>query len=551
MARISAYMARWSLQHSVPFPIVRQVKNIIMGLALHCGSKKYTMADQTTEEASIEPQVKQETPLVEVGVAASEVTQLGDNVDGGAGPVETNGNNERFVYSTRSKDKLEEKVSRSELKQKELNVIVHPRLKPVPFKNFDISNEVKAPAKQYVFEKHGIQFHQSEEHPFNKRGFKYKPCNPNHAFSSNLYSTTDLPPFAARVSYFDRSQGILFNDNMDTITTTDGWRSARGNVGIREGKYYLEFEIIDANNGASDKGHIRVGFARREASLDAPVGFDGYGYGIRDINGQKLTLSRPTRFMKDCKDIESAGFKSGDVIGFLIELPPLREHKKHVDNFLKSKLKKKEHGNENKVKKKNKTKKNLPVDSQKLNQYDNILRDQIPIKYKNALYYEQYEYTSIKKMDHLLNPVTVFGEKAILENANNTKESLNIPTIPNSKIRVFKNGIDTGVMFENLYSFLPTDVENEEQNLTYNTRQQSNPNYHNTDDGSLGYYPILSAFQKGIVKLNPGPNFNFPLAENYEGVRPYSERYDEQVVDEAFWDLIDEVEAEYLDSFEV
>src|SRR5699024_5106693 len=108
-------------------------------------------------------------------------------------------------------------------------------------------------------------------------------------------------------------------------------------------------------------------------------------------------------------------------------------------------------------KKKRKTKKNNEVDNndEKFTNYNNISRDQIPIKYKNALYYEQYEYTTTKKMDHLLNPVTVFGEKAILENAGNSREATNLQTIPNSKITVFKNGIEIGVMFENLYSFLP------------------------------------------------------------------------------------------------
>ena len=52
------------------------------------------------------------------------------------------------------------------------------------------------------------------------------------------------------------------------------------------------------------------------------------------------------------------------------------------------------------------------------------------IKYKNALYYEQYEYTTTKTMEHLLNPVTVFGEKAIIEMDDKRK---NIPVIPNSR----------------------------------------------------------------------------------------------------------------------
>ena len=42
-------------------------------------------------------------------------------------------------------------------------------------------------------------------------------------------------------------------------------------------------------------------------------------------------------------------------------------------------------------------------------------------------------------MEHLLNPVTVFGERAIIEMDDKRK---NIPVIPNSKIRLFKNGVE-------------------------------------------------------------------------------------------------------------
>lgn len=260
-------------------------------------------------------------------------------------------------------------------------------------------------------------------------------------------------------------------------------------------------------------------------------------------------------FMKNCKEIDIAGFKSGDVIGMLIELPPLKEQKQAIESFINQKLREKNtQSNDNHPsKKKRKTKKNSEIDNddEKYTKYDNISRDQIPIKYKNALYYEQYEYTTTKKMDHLLNPVTVFGEKAILENAVNSGEATNLQNIPNSKISVFKNGIEIGVMFENLYSFLPTYLEDSELNVSYNTRQLQNSSYKNTDDGSLGYYPMLSVFQDGVVGINPGPDFKFPIAGLNKDVRPISERYNENVVEGWYWDLIDEIEAEYLDSFDV
>lgn len=460
-----------------------------------------------------------------------------------------NESNTSHQYSTRSKGRTEELESALALKQKAHNVIVHPRLKPIPYKESDLYIDNRSLNKTHICTNLDKDFYQYDDHPFNKRGFKYRPCRPNPLFTSNYYSTTELAPFTVSPSIFDRSQGILFSEDSKLVTTTQGWRSVRSNVGIREGKYYMEFNIINANND-NDKSHVRIGIARREASLEAPVGFDGYGYGLRDIKGQKITLSRPKEFMGD------DGFKSGDTIGFLVELPLLEEHKSAVQSFLElKKLEaqsiKSEDADELATKKKRRVKKQLSEteeEKENLLIHGNILRDQIPIKYKNSLYYEQYEYTSTKKMDHLLNPVTVFGETAVLEDTIH-KEAENLPTIPNSSIKVFKNGKEVGTMFENLYSFLPTNIESKNFNISYNTRQLQNSNYKNTDDGTLGYYLMISVFQGGIVGLNPGPDFKYPI-EGEDGVRPLQESYEEAVIEEWLWDIIDEVESEYLDSFE-
>ena len=91
----------------------------------------------------------------------------------------------------------------------------------------------------------------------------------------------------------------------------------------------------------------------------------------------------------------------------MIQLPSLEEHRRALEEFVaeKSQLKP-----EQKLKKRKKKKiENDIKDNVKFIEHGNILRDQIPIKYKNALYYEQYEYTTTKTMEHLLNPVTVFG----------------------------------------------------------------------------------------------------------------------------------------------
>jgi COMPASS component BRE2 len=448
-------------------------------------------------------------------------------------------------YLTRSKERQKEHQLHEQTleKQRKHNVVVHPRLKPVPFKKLDLkivqSNQL---SKTEVLSSKGIRFYQIEDHPVNKRGFKYKSCRPNPVFTSNLYSTTELPPFLIRPSFFDRSQGVLFSDDLALVSTVQGWRSTRTNIGIRQGKYYFEFNIINSNEDSS-KSHVRIGLARKEASLEAPVGFDGYSYGLRDVHGELMNLSRPH------EEYITLGFKSGDTIGFLVDLPTLDEHRQHVDACIQAKIKSKPIHKEESPKKKKKIKKGGYIsDNSDFYKHDNIARDQIPIKYKNSLYYEQYEYTNTKTMEHLLNPVTIFGEKAVLEKDHDTEKVKNLPVIPNSKITIFKNGVQQEHTIENLYSFLPTNIDDEECNLSYNTRQQQNPNYRNTDDGSLGYYPMLSVFQGGIVGLNAGPEFKYPPKDT--DAKPLNDRFNELVVEEWYWDLIDEVEAEYLDSFE-
>lgn len=493
--------------------------------------------------------------------AAIEPQVVNDVVPEASPPANSDESSSSHHYSTRSKEKKQDTITASQLKQKQHNVVVQPRLKPVPFKQLDLLN--KGPVEPQTSISHEfhvknseqtIKFLQSEDHPFNRRGFKYKPCQPNPIFKSNLYSSTDLPPYKIRPSFFDRSSGINFSENMEYVSTPQGWRSIRTNCGVREGKYYMEFNIVNANN-SDDSSHVRIGVARKEASLEAPVGFDGYGYGIRDLNGQKMTLSRPKEFMSLYNDGD-CGFTNGDVIGFLIDLPSLKEHKAAVNRFVEN-LKLEIDNNEVKPsespKKRQKGKKESSSndDEIKFQIFDNILRDQIPIKYKNALYYEQFEYTTTKQMDHLLNPVIVFGEKAILEEKNNlTHASKNLPIIPNSKIVVYKNGKKIGTMFEDIYSFLPVKFHNDQLNETiYNTKQQQNVNYRNTDDGSLGYYPMLSVFLNGVVGLNPGPKFKYPIKD--PDVKPMSDRYDESVIEDWLWDMVDEVEAEYLDSYDV
>lgn len=370
-----------------------------------------------------------------------------------------------------------------ELKQRAANVIVHLRLKPT---SLVLDSPEPRPHPTHTYTVDGQEFSLYDDLPLNRRGYKYKPCRRHVQLAANMYLTVESAPYGVRTSYFDRASGVAVSDDLASVTTTGGWLSARANVAMRAGRHYFEYDIVRANDGG--RAHVRVGVARREAALEAPVGFDGYGYAVRDMGGERVTLSRPRGYMPR----DAGGFRTGDTLGFLVELPDGGD--------------------------------NTP----------NIVRDQLPIKYKSSLYFEQFEYTASKQMAHMLNPVTVFGEKAVLTSA----AAPQLPTLPGSRIVVYKNGECMGPMFEDLYLYTPHEGD---------TAQLQNPAYKNTDDGLLGYYPMMSVFSGGVVRLNPGPEFKHAIPE---GARPLSDRYSEKVVEEWYWDLVDEVEAQYLDSFD-
>ncbi|KAH3679954.1 hypothetical protein WICMUC_000697 [Wickerhamomyces mucosus] len=337
------------------------------------------------------------------------------------------------------------------------------------------------PTDFLYFEPHAIEskiegFYQIDDMPFNtRRGFQYSPSSPNPLLPIIKFSLTELPPFKPTLSYFDRSNATLISEDLSSVTTDRGWVSARASTPIQEGKVYLEFNIIKSD----ESSHVRIGIGRREASIEAPIGFDGYGYALRDKTGQKVHLSRPCPFMDS--------FQTGDVIGFLIQLPIMTE-------------------------------------------FQDITRDQIAIRYRNRLYLEKFDYIPNKKMEHLLNPMTVFGEKTVAD----TNPFLPI-SLTNSSITIFKNGKYIGVPFEDLYAFLPPFSE-----LGKNKQNMFNNN------GTLGYYPTVSVFNGGIAELNPGPNFKFRPDDLGNDVKDYCELYGEKIAEEIVWDIIDEIEAELI-----
>ncbi len=67
---------------------------------------------------------------------------------------------------------------------------------------------------------------------------------------------------------------------------------SRASYGAHEGTYYYEVEI------PQHKGNLRIGFATEKADQQAPVGYDCYGYSIRDKDGMIFHQSRGNTYGK-------------------------------------------------------------------------------------------------------------------------------------------------------------------------------------------------------------------------------------------------------------
>ncbi|XP_044722087.1 set1 complex component ash2 [Hirsutella rhossiliensis] len=357
-----------------------------------------------------------------------------------------------------------------------------------------------------------IEFFETSEHVFNKKNFRYTHCIADPLFPSIIYyRQTEPEPFGPRMSFEDAAPHVFFDKSARHITTDKGFRMARANVAVRQGRCYWECKITRGVRAAKDGSgkleggtHVRMGWARREASLDAPVGFDAYSYGIRDVSGEKVHMSRPKEFFPPGESI-----REGDVIGLEIQLPSEHLHRKVMSGDYSPAL-------------------DAADDEPSLaTEAPNIVRDRVPIRFKAHTYFEKIEYHTTKELEDLMNPSPMgFGSSSQAPNPNHPSPALR--TLPNSCIRIYRNGVLMGTPFENLLGFLPPASRPMPQ---VGARE-------GLDDGMLGYYPAVSVFRGGAAEVNFGPDFWYPPPE----VRDVFDRYRQQIAEDIVYDVIDEVD---------
>ncbi|KAG5663086.1 hypothetical protein KAF25_001022 [Fusarium avenaceum] len=376
-----------------------------------------------------------------------------------------------------------------------------------------------------------VEFFETSDHVSNKKSFRYTHCIADPLFPSMIYYRgTEPEPYGPHMSFEDSAGHVYFDKSARQVTTDKGFRMARANVAVREGRWYWECKITrgvrppeDGESKPEGGQHVRMGWARREASLDAPVGFDAYSYGIRDVAGEKVHMSRPKEFFP-----AGEGIREGDVIGLEIQLPSEHLHHKIMT------------GQYNPVV--DQTDEEPPPTAEGRN----IVRDRVPIRFKAHTYFERIEYHPVKELEDLMNPTGLGSGPSEAPGPNHPSPSLR--TLPNSCIRVYKNGVLMGVPFENLLGFLPPSSRPQTQ---VGARE-------GLDDGMLGYYPAVSVFRGGAVEVNFGPDFWYtppaaPAADDgpdatrsgharLNQVHAISERYCDQIAEDIVYDIIDEVD---------
>ncbi|RDB24283.1 Set1 complex component ash2 [Hypsizygus marmoreus] len=387
----------------------------------------------------------------------------------------------------------------------------------------------------------GSEYYKTDLIGVNRVGFRYVPAGINPPGYTQPCRTIESNPTTFRVSWEDRSPFITVTKDGLGLQGGTGFRSARCNAPIVEGRWYMEVKVVHGGgehlvDGRREGSHVRLGWGRREAPLNGPVGLDGYSYGYRDKTGDKVTLSRPRPYGRP--------FGTGDVIGMYISLPPRREANKKD-----------------------------PLDPA------HIKRERIPIDLKGQEVFEILEYPQSKEMTSLMDysgKSTNFSSvpSAPKKSAagklperggpmNTTKSNAaplrSLPTLADSRIAFFVNGECQGVAFQDIYDYLQLRQSDTSRKAKEKKRTREGVKEHRENpfnDGTLGYYPFISLFNDACVRLNPGPDFDFPPPPDIDALltgkpseaternwRPTCERYSEFMAEQWALDALEEEEA--------
>ncbi|XP_069680550.1 set1/Ash2 histone methyltransferase complex subunit ASH2 [Periplaneta americana] len=162
------------------------------------------------------------------------------------------------------------------------------------------------------------------EHPYNKDGYRYILAEPDpHApFRQEFDESSDwagkpipgwlyrtLSPSSVLLALHDRAPQLRISEDRLAVTGEKGYCMVRATHAVSRGCWYWEATIEEMPEGSA----TRLGWAQEYANLQAPLGYDKFGYSWRSRKGTRFHECRGKHY--------SSGYGEGDTLGFLIVLP--------------------------------------------------------------------------------------------------------------------------------------------------------------------------------------------------------------------------------------
>lgn len=162
------------------------------------------------------------------------------------------------------------------------------------------------------------------DHPYNKDGYRYLLAEPDpHApFRQEFDESSDwagkpipgwlyrtLIPNTVLLALHDRAPQLKISEDRLAVTGDKGYCTVRATHSVNKGCWYWEATIEEMPEGSA----ARLGWGQDYANLQAPVGYDKFGYSWRSKKGTKFHESMGKRY--------SPGYAEGDTLGFMILLP--------------------------------------------------------------------------------------------------------------------------------------------------------------------------------------------------------------------------------------
>lgn len=175
------------------------------------------------------------------------------------------------------------------------------------------------------------------EHPFNKDGYRYILAEPDpHApYRQEFDESSDwagkpipgwlyraLSPATVLLALHDRAPQMKIAEDRLAVTGDKGYCMIRATHCVSRGTWYWEATIEEMPEGSA----TRLGWGQEYANLQAPLGYDKFGYSWRSRKGTKFHESKGKHY--------SSGYGEGDVLGFLIVLPD-NYNSSHIPNTYK------------------------------------------------------------------------------------------------------------------------------------------------------------------------------------------------------------------------